>query len=94
MTQQLVRTFSQQGDFEAVNAARDWCRENGISYAPLCGDAPVGLLYGDWAIAKWRNLTPTERAQLDGRMEGEFRNGPVTIRISPEPLNLAKEKAA
>ena len=68
--------------------------EYDFSYAPLCGDAPVGLLYGDWAIAKWRNLTPTERAQLDGRMEGEFRDGPVTIRISAKSRGLAKKLEA
>lgn len=55
----------------------------------------MGLLYGDWAIAKWRNLSPAERKQLDGRMEGDFRHGPVTIRINPKRMSLApQEKAA
>lgn len=93
MTTPTSITFTRDGDFAALYAAQNWCDENGISYGSLCGDAPVGLLYGDWAIAKWRNLTPAERAQLDGRMEGDFRHGPVTIRISPKPLKLVQEKA-
>jgi hypothetical protein len=95
MTTQTVITFTRDGDFEALHAAQDWCRENGISYGSLCRDDPVGLLYGDWAIAKWRNLSPAERKQLDGRMEGDFRHGPVTIRINPKRMSLApQEKAA
>lgn len=36
---------------------------------------------GDVLIAKYRNLTPRERAMLDGQMTGDMRNGPVVIEI-------------
>ena len=48
---------------------------------------PTGLLFGhyDW-IAKWRNLTPAERAQLHGTMSGDFREGPVVISLKPDAV--------
>lgn len=36
---------------------------------------------GDVLIAKWHNLSAKERAECDGVMTGDFRNGPVTINI-------------
>jgi hypothetical protein len=38
-------------------------------------------MYGDYAIAKWRNLTGDEIRMLDGRMTGNFRQGPIVIDI-------------
>ena len=72
--------FNQTGTFQALHAAEAWCRENGISYGQSCATGPTGLLFGhfDW-IAKWRNLTPKERADLHGAMSGDFREGPVVI---------------
>lgn len=74
--------FNQTGNFSAVNAARDWLRDHGYSYGSMCGDMPIGILKGDWCIAKWRNLTPKERNQLDGKLiSSDFRNGPVVIKL-------------
>jgi len=71
--------FEQQGDFAALNAAQDWCKENGISYGSNQRGAPVGLMRGDFLISKWRNLSKAEIDQLDGTMIGNMRNGPVVI---------------
>lgn len=72
--------FNQKGTFNALYAAQDWCRENGISFGQSCCTGPTGLLFGEWDwIAKWRNLTPKERSELHGTMSGEFREGPVII---------------
>lgn len=71
--------FDQVGTFAALYAAQDWCKANGISYGSSQAGAPTGLLRGDFAISKWRNLSTSERAELDGTMTGDFRNGPVTI---------------
>ncbi|WP_250467671.1 hypothetical protein [Caballeronia sp. GAFFF2] len=67
--------------FEAVYSAEAWCAENGYSVGAAQQGAPRGLLRGDFAIAKWRNLSPAERLSLDGTMTGDMRNGPVTIHI-------------
>jgi hypothetical protein len=72
--------FTQAGDFAAVNAAERWCRENGYSVGDMQRGDPRGILKGEWAIAKWRNLTARHRAELDGIMVGG-RDGPVTITI-------------
>jgi hypothetical protein len=69
--------------FGALYAAREWCHANGISYGSLCRDMPVGLMRGDYQIAKWKNLTSEERASCDGLMtSSDFREGDVVIEIS------------
>ncbi len=79
--------FTQSGTFAAMYAAEAWCRENGISFGQSCVTGPTGLLFGrfDW-IAKWRNLTAKERAQLHGTMSGDFREGPVVITLKDEAV--------
>jgi hypothetical protein len=81
MSDPIVMTFADVGDFQACYAAERWCAENGYSVGPGCVGSPRGLLRGDWLIAKWRNLTKQERAELDGQMTGDMRSGPVTIRV-------------
>jgi hypothetical protein len=77
----LKITFDQTGDFAAYNAACRWCNENGISYGSMQGPDPIGLLRGNYAIAKWRNLSTKEREQLDGTITGDKRNGPVYLEL-------------
>lgn len=79
--------FNQIGTFQALYAAEAWCRENGISVGQSCATGPTGLLFGkfDW-IAKWRNLTPKERAELHGTMSGDFREGPVAIFLKEDAV--------
>lgn len=77
----IVKTFSESGDFEASHAAERWCAENGISVGRCQGPSPRGLLYGDYDIQKWRNLNVHERAMLDGTLTGDMRHGPVHLRI-------------
>lgn len=76
-------TFNDAGDFQAINAAREWLKANGFSYGPMCMDMPIGILKGKWLIAKWRNLTIKERKQLHGQITSkDFREGPVVIQIT------------
>lgn len=74
--------FDQKGTWQAKEAAEAWCRENGISVGQSSADGPSGLLFGeyDW-IAKWRNMTPKEQADLHGTMDGDFREGPVIVTL-------------
>ena len=75
-------TFDQTTDFAAVNAARNWLQEQGYSYGSMCMDMPIGILKGNWTIAKWRNLTAKERKQLDGQLVSkDVRNGPVVVQL-------------
>jgi hypothetical protein len=84
----MEMVFTQEGTFQAMWAAEQWCRDNGVSFGSSCVSGPVGLLRGDYCIAKWHNLSAKERAQLDGTMSGDMRNGPVTIRLRDLPQNV------
>jgi len=78
----LCVRFDSDATFGAVYEAERWLTEQGISYGSSQGDAPVGLMRGDVLIAKWRNLSQQERAELDGTMESaNFRAGPVFVRL-------------
>ncbi len=74
-------SFTLDGDFLALYAAEAWCAEQGVSVGRAQGPAPRGLLYGDFDIQKWRNLSPADIAALDGHMTGNLRHGPVHIEI-------------
>lgn len=81
--------FDQKGTFKALDAACQWCRDNGVSFGSSSATGPTGLLRGDYVIAKWHNLSKVEREQLDGTMSGDFREGPVVIRLRDVPPNTA-----
>ena len=83
-TQEIKVVFLQTGDFKALYAAEDWCHERGISMGSVQRGSPRGLMRGDFDIEKWRNLSPSDRYALDGRMTGDMRNGPVIINIKEE----------
>jgi hypothetical protein len=81
----FTKTFSNEGTFQALYAAQDWLQSNGYSYGSLCREMPVGILKGDWAIAKWKNLTKKEISELDGHFDGDKREGPITILLKAAP---------
>jgi len=78
----MQMTFTKAGDFAAMYEAEDWCKQRGISVGSGQRDQPRGLLFGDFAIAKWRNLSDADRSDLHGTMTGDMRNGPITITIN------------
>jgi hypothetical protein len=73
--------FTAEGDFEACRKAEKWCNENGFSVGSMQGPSPRGILKGDIMISKWRNMSHKELGQLDGKMTGDMRNGPVVVQI-------------
>ena len=73
--------FRQQGTFAALREAEQWCDDNGYSVGDLQRGAPRGILKGEYAISKWRNLDANDIAALDGQMVGDFRDGPVVVEI-------------
>ncbi|MEH6483079.1 MULTISPECIES: hypothetical protein [Pseudomonas] len=78
--------FEQQGTFQALYAAQAWLKGKGYSYSSTSRDSTVGIIARpDVCIAKWHNLTPTERAQCDGTLTGDFREGPLTLRLKVAP---------
>lgn len=80
MTTETI-TFTESGTFAALYAAQDWLRQHGYSYGSQQRGSPTAIKKGDYIIGKWRNLSADDRAEMDGTMEGDFRDGPVTIKI-------------
>jgi hypothetical protein len=78
-------TFHREEQFEAKHAAETWLASNGYSVGPTQIGGMRGVLKGDFAIAKWRNLCAEEKEQLDGTMTGDMRHGPVTITLKGTP---------
>jgi hypothetical protein len=70
-------------DFAAYHAAEKWLKENGYSYGSMCSPEPTAIMKGDIHIAKWRNLSAKERAEVHGKIttESDFRNGPIIVTI-------------
>ncbi len=81
--------FNRTGDFEAWYECQQWLTERGYSFGSTCVMSPVGVLKGDYSIAKWRNLSTQERAALDGTVTGDFRNGPLTLVLKEAPELVA-----
>jgi hypothetical protein len=79
--EKTVAVFAEAGDFKAFYRAQAWCEGQGVSVGEMQGPEPIGLLRGDFAIAKWRNLSAAERRVLDGTITGDKRNGPVTVTL-------------
>lgn len=80
----MTKVFTGTKDFEALDKARLWLKENGYSYGPLQADAPTGILFGSFEISKWRGMSKSEVAELDGTMNAPgrtYRTGPVTVVI-------------
>jgi len=73
-------------DFSALNDALEFLTARGFSVGPGCqdamgGDKPHGVMFGQWKIAKWRDLSPEDQAQLHGTLSGQRRKGPVRVAI-------------
>lgn len=77
----LVKTFSQSGDFEAMSAAEQFLAVAGFSCGTTQRGDPRGIMFGDFDIQKWRNLSNRDRNDLHGHMTGNMREGPVKIEI-------------
>jgi hypothetical protein len=78
----MVYDFYAPGTFESLNKAHTWLHENGFSYGSLCMDQPVGILHGDFLIAKWKNLSSDDIQALHGVLLSEdFREGACKILI-------------
>lgn len=88
----ITRTFTETGDFAAFYAAERMAADLGLSIGSMERDQPIGLMHGDYSIAKWRNLSKSERQELHGVITGPKRMGPVRLSIfanCPEAIRSA-----
>lgn len=75
--------FSGTREFEAAEAAEAFCKSVGFSVGSSCSGMPQAIMHGEWSVAKWRNLTPAERARSHGTLAGDRRSGPVFLELLP-----------
>jgi hypothetical protein len=74
--------FREEGTFQSLYAAQKWLYDNGYSYGSNCAGAPIGILKGEYNIAKWKNLSAAEKNLLHGVMvSDDFREGTIAIKF-------------
>ncbi len=89
--------FVETGEFKAYYAAQDWLRGRGFSCGQGQRGAPSGILFGDFTISKWKNMTVAQQRQLHGELTGDHREGPVVVTIfadAPEDAVRAATKSS
>jgi len=80
----MKKIFDQKGTFSACAAAEAYCESLGLSVGTPQKNKPRGLKRGDVDIYKWSTLSFVEIAQMDGRMTGDLREGPVVVDIKDD----------
>ena len=81
--------FEDPKDFGAMRAAEQFLEARGFAFGVNERGAPRGVMLGAHRIARWRDLTEREREELDGKMTGDMRRGPVTVALSATALARA-----
>jgi hypothetical protein len=74
-------TFAGLGDFEATRAAEKALGARGFAIGPMQRGAPRAVMFGDYQVAKWRNLSRDERRETHASLTGDGRNGPLIFRL-------------
>jgi len=79
-------TFRNDGDFAAIEAAIAWLKKRGFSVGEMQRDDPIGVVFGDVTIHKWRTLSAEDRNDLHGKImpstpAASMRGGPVTFHL-------------
>lgn len=77
----FVKEFTAEGDFAALREAEDYLAKRGFSVGRRQRGAPCGVMFGEFEIQKWRNLSLEDRDALHGELLGPFREGPVRLTI-------------
>jgi hypothetical protein len=83
-------TFYDPGDFVAESRAVAALEDCGFSVGHMQAHAPRGIPFGCYDIQKWKNLNAEHRRALHGLMNGDYRNGPVTVEIFDSAPDEAK----
>jgi hypothetical protein len=86
----LRLTFTDPFDFTAAHRAVALLENAGFSVGRMQAGAPRGILFGNYDIQKWKNLSADHRQALHGVMTGDMRNGPVTVEIFDSAPDEAK----
>lgn len=86
-----VKEFDAEGDFNAVNSAREYVKEMGMTVGPMCSDSPMGFASAEKHahVAKWRNINSDEYDLLSGVIitldPDGFREGGAAVVFFEDP---------
>lgn len=83
--------FTAIAPFGAWEAAVRLVTRAGFSVGSTCVNCPVGIMHGDWLVAKWRNLSKAEREACHGTISGDRRTGPIMVTLSDACPPAARE---
>lgn len=75
--------FHGDNPVEARQRAERALKAAGFSVGSRQRGAPSGILFGDYSIAKWRNMTVAEREACHGQIFGD--DLPVQVTFPPAP---------
>ena len=79
------KIFEGDHDFDAINKAETYAKENGFSFGSMQRGAPMAMYRGIYIVSKWRNLDRQDIAEIDGLILADsFRNGPIYVVILKE----------
>lgn len=85
----FMRIFPVDGEDRSSSwrRAESWCTAHGISIGRMQALAPRGLLFGDYDIQKWRNLSAADRHALHGIAQ-RASDGSVHLTLRKAPVDF------
>lgn len=80
MPTKSFQNITQSADFDAYHRAVKFLTDRGFSVGPMQANSPTGVMFGQWDVSKWRNLSKVQQQACDAVITaGNFRHGPVTV---------------
>lgn len=83
--------FAATAEFQASRDAEAFLEAAGFAIGPSERGAPRAVMFGNYAISKWRNLNHDERRETHATLTGDGRHGPLTFRLLPAAPDAAVE---
>jgi len=79
------KTFKVAGTFESMYAAHAWVKQKGYSEGSTCYPLPTAVMKGnyyDYGLPhKMKNFTKQQKQLVHGIIDGDFRDGPLTVTL-------------
>ena len=79
--------FLPDGTFQAYYETERYLKDLGYCLGSMCRNEPIGFAYGAKYVAKWYNISNTEKKLLDGVIlpHDEFREGGTIVLFFTPP---------
>ncbi|MDB5359783.1 MAG: hypothetical protein JWO51_1080 [Rhodospirillales bacterium] len=77
----MTRVFDQVGLFAAISEAERFLSARKLSLGHIDRNEPRAIKLDAGDLPRWREMSPAQRDQLDGRVTGNMCRGPVVVEI-------------